>query len=205
MGNFARVRSASLASALPLFFSIATQLTFSLEELCSKKANSSMCITEPFLAVSCFGTKHLCSSRAWHLKTYLYNVSAPFVFFILILSSVFVVSHPDCQEEACCWFHPELFQTEALAAFGLSPLLRAEANNTKSNTVLPASSSLHWDQHHQTAVGWNTPRACRWMWYYCNFSLDALPVGDTACGMYMATIPSAGRDFLRARFPSCII
>lgn len=36
VGNFARVRSASLASALPFFFSIATQLTFSLEELCSK-------------------------------------------------------------------------------------------------------------------------------------------------------------------------
>lgn len=36
VGNFVRVRSAGLASALPFFFSIATQLTFSLEELCSK-------------------------------------------------------------------------------------------------------------------------------------------------------------------------
>lgn len=36
VGNFARVRSAGLASASPFFFSIAAQLTFSLEELCSK-------------------------------------------------------------------------------------------------------------------------------------------------------------------------
>lgn len=36
VGNFARVRSKDLASALPFLFSIATQLTFSLEELCSK-------------------------------------------------------------------------------------------------------------------------------------------------------------------------
>lgn len=159
-----------------------------------------MCVTEPLLAVSCFGTKHLCSSRAWHLKTYLYNVSAPFVFFILILSSVFVVSHPDCQEESCCWFHPALFQTEALAAFGLSPLLRAEANKTKSNTVLPASSSLRWDQHHQTAVGWNWPRACRWMWYYCHFSLDALPVRCTWLQSLLLEGTLWGPDFQAASF-----
>lgn len=90
-----------------------------------------MCITEPFQAVFCFGTKHLCSSHAWHLKTYLYNVSAPFVFFILIFSSVFLVSHPDCKERGCCWSPPVLLQTKALAAFGLSPLLRPEVKQPK--------------------------------------------------------------------------
>lgn len=90
-----------------------------------------MCITEPFQAVSCFGTKHLCSSHAWHLKTYLYNVSAPFVFFILMFSSVFLVSHPDCKERGCCWFPPALLQAEALTAFSLSPLLWAEVKQPK--------------------------------------------------------------------------
>lgn len=114
-----------------------------------------MCITEPFQAVSCFGTKHLCSIPAWHLKTYLYNMSVPFVFFILIFSSVyspvFLASYPDCKEWGCCWFPPALLQTEALAAFLLSPL---------------------WGQRFSyfilSSLRLAPPDSCG-MWYYHNF------------------------------------
>lgn len=115
-----------------------------------------MCITEPFQAVSCFGTKHLCSSHAWHLKTYLYNVSAPFVFFILIFSSVFLVSHPDCKE----WGFPlRCSRLRHWLPLAFLPFCGQRWNNPKWNTVLPASSSLHWAQHHQRAVGWSAPES----------------------------------------------
>lgn len=155
-----------------------------------------MCITEPFQAVSCFGTKHLCSSHAWHLKTYLYNVSAPFVFFILMFSSVFLVTHPDCNERGCFWFPPVLLRTEALAAFVLSPLLWAEVKQPK---IRHSSAYCILFVLRPAA-----PDCCgveRWqkdllLWQFLSWY--------PACGMHIAAIPSAGGDSLRDRLPHCI-
>lgn len=175
-----------------------------------------MCITEPFQAVSCFGTKHLCSSHAWHLKTYLYNVSAPFVFFVLIFSSVFLVSHPDCKEQGRCWFPPVLFQTEALAAFGLSPLLRAEVKQPKIkhsfacfilSALRPAAPDCYGMEHTESlqkdlVLLQFLSMPCLWV---------VMPAGDAACRMCMAAIPSAGGDrgpdfqVVSLNMPSCKI
>lgn len=88
------------------------------------------------------------------------------------------------------------------------PLCGQRWNNPKSNTVLPTSSSLHWEQHHQTAVGWSAQRACRRTWYNYSFSLDALPVGDGACGWCCPQDVHGCNPFCwrgpRARFPSCV-
>lgn len=151
-----------------------------------------MCITEPFQAVSCFGTKHLCSSHAWHLKTYLYNVSAPFVFFILMFSSVFLVTHPDCNERGCFWFPPVLLRTEALAAFVLSPLLWAEVKQPKVRHSSAYCILFYRDQQHQTAVGWRDGRrtCC-----FDSFSPDILPVGCTWLQSLLLEETHWGTDF----------
>lgn len=155
-----------------------------------------MCITEPFQVVSCFETKHLCSSHAWHLKTYLYNVSAPFVFFILIFSSVFLVSHPDCNEWGCFSFPPVVLQTEALAAFVLSPLLWVEVKQPK---IRHNSAYFILFVLRPAAPGcWGMERRQKdlLLWQFLSWC--------PACGKHTAAIPSAGGVSPRHRLPSCI-
>lgn len=111
----------------------------------------------------------------------------------------FLVIHPDCKDQGCCWFPPVLFQTEALAAFGLSPLLWAEVKQPKIkhsfayfilSTLRPAPPDSCKIEHMEALQKHLV------LWQFLFWRL--------ACGMHTVAIPSAGGDPLRARFPSCI-
>ena len=112
------------------------------------------------------------------------------------------------------WLAIQIARSKAAAAFlphcsrwrhwlpsAFLPFCGQRWNNPKSNTVLLSSSALHWDQTHEMAVGRSGWRACRRTWCSYSFSLDALPLSDTAYGMYTT---SAGGDFLRPTLPSCV-
>lgn len=147
-----------------------------------------MCITEPFQAVSCFETKHLCSSHAWHLKTYLYNVSAPFVFFILIFSLYFYLAIQIATSEVASGFLLCFSRLRHWLPLSFLHFCGQRWNNPKPETVLPASCSLYtrllWDAGMAGCMSCSSP--------------EVLPAGSTQLQSLLLEGSHWGTD------PSCI-